>query len=486
VQTILVRNVSIGRRSGLDVRVGPQTVLEVGPGLASRAGEDMLDGAGGALIPGLHDHHVHLRAVVAARQSVDVSGLARSADFDKAISSAAANASPGASLRVIGWHETRTGSLDRYRLDVLSGRVPVRVQHRSGALWVLNSAELDRVGAMSSVLPGIERGDQGEPTGRLFRLDGWLRGRSSSDDSVESFARGLRAHADECAQFGVTGWTDATPDREPDDASELSRLAEAAVFRQRLVLMTPPAGLPVPLDEDGGLAGQLEVGPAKIVLDDTVLPSQHELADVIRSVHGAGRAVAIHCVTASQLIVAVAAFEIAGPADDRIGCDRIEHAGVVPPGYARRLASLGLAVVTQPGFIRTRGDDYLREVAPAEQEWLYPAATLMRAGVKVAASTDAPFGPANPWQCIASAVTRECPDGQVVGAAERVSPYRALRMFLAAPEDVRRTRTVSPGQPAELCLLHVPLREALAGLPVVPVRATLLRGLMAKPLLAPS
>jgi hypothetical protein len=59
-------------------------------------------------------------------------------------------------------------------------------------------------------------------------------------------------------------------------------------------------------------------------------------------------------------------------------------------------------------------------------------------------------------------------------------------MFLAAPEDVRRTRTVSPGQPAELCLLHVPLREALAGLPVVPVRATLLRGLMAKPLLAPS
>jgi predicted amidohydrolase YtcJ len=485
VQTILVRNVSIGCRSGLDVRVGPQTVLEVGPGLVLRAGEDVLDGAGGALIPGLHDHHVHLRAVVAARQSVDVSGLARPTDFDKVISSAAANTSPGASLRVIGWHETRTGSLDRYRLDALSGRALLRVQHRSGALWVLNSAELDRIGAMGSGLPGIERDDQGEPTGRLFRLDGWLRGRSNSDDSVESFARGLRAYAVECAQFGVTGWTDATPDREPDDVSELSSLAEAGVFQQRLVLMTPPAGPPAPLGEDGGLAGQLEVGPAKVMLDDTVLPGQHELADFIRSAHGAGRVVAIHCVTASQLIVAVAAFEIAGTADDRIGCDRIEHAGVVPPGYAQRLARLGLAVVTQPGFIRTRGDDYLREVAAAEQEWLYPAATLMRAGVKVAASTDAPFGPADPWQCIASAVTRECPDGQVVGAAERVSPHRALRMFWAAPEDVRRTRTVSPGQPAELCLLHVPLREALAGLPVVPVRATLLRGLLAKPLLAP-
>src|SRR5580658_2557087 len=237
VRTTLVRNVSIGRRSGLDVRVGPQTILDVGPGLASRAGEDVIDGAGGALIPGLHDHHVHLRALVAARQSIDVSGLTRSADFDKVISSAAASASSGASLRVVGWHEARTGPLDRYRLDALSGQVPVRVQHRSGALWVLSSAELNRVGAMNAGPPGIERDDRGELTGRLFRLDGWLRGRSNSADQVESFARGLRAYAAECAQLGMTGWTDATPDREPSEALQLSRLAEAGAFRQRLVLM---------------------------------------------------------------------------------------------------------------------------------------------------------------------------------------------------------------------------------------------------------
>jgi predicted amidohydrolase YtcJ len=343
-------------------------------------------------------------------------------------------------------------------------------------MWVLNSTALDLVGATGSGPPGIERDHQGEPTGRLFRLDSWLRDRLRADDARLSFANGLRAYAEECAHLGVTGWTDATPDRDPDDAPDFGRLADADVFRQRLMMMTPPVGLTVPAGECYGLPGQLAAGPAKIVLDDNTLPDQHELADVIGSVHRAGRAVAIHCVTAEQLVVAVAAFDLAGTLDQQRGCDRIEHAGVVPPGYAQRLASLRLAVVTQPGFIGARGNDYLREVTAAEQAWLYPVATLLRAGVVVAAGTDAPFGPADPWQCIASAVTRACPDGQTVGAAERVSASRALRMFLAAPEDVRATRTVSSGQPAELCLLHAPLREALAGLPVLPVRATLFRG----------
>ena len=65
--TLLIRNVAVGGRSGLDVRVGPETILTVGRRLPRNAGEQVLDGAGGAIIPGLHDHHVHLRAAVAAR-----------------------------------------------------------------------------------------------------------------------------------------------------------------------------------------------------------------------------------------------------------------------------------------------------------------------------------------------------------------------------------------------------------------------------------
>lgn len=336
-------------------------------------------------------------------------------------------------------------------------------------MWVLNSVALERLSAGQSGLAGIERDDRDEPTGRLFRLDDWLRDRLGPGDATLPFEVGLKLYAAECARLGVTGWTDATPGREQADVDELRCLAKAGVFGQRLVLMAPP-------EVESPQPGQVTTGPVKVMLDDTALPDVREFAGQIESAHRSGSAVAVHCVTAEQLVVAVAAFELAGATDRPGGSDRIEHAGVVPPGYATRLARLGLAVVTQPGFIGVRGDAYRREVSPVEQDWLYPAASLIRAGVTVAAATDAPFGPGDPWQCIASAVTRRCPDGMVLGWAERVPANRALRMFLAAPDDVRATRTVAPGQPADLCLLQGSVRDALASLPAPVIRATVLSG----------
>ena len=95
--TLLIRNVAVRRRSGLDVRVGPDTILAVEPGLRPEPGEHVIDGQGGALVPGLHDHHLHLRAAVAARESVDVTAVTTPAEFDRVVAAAAtaAAAAPG-------------------------------------------------------------------------------------------------------------------------------------------------------------------------------------------------------------------------------------------------------------------------------------------------------------------------------------------------------------------------------------------------------
>ena len=478
--TLLIRNVAVRRRSGLDVRVGPDTILAVEPGLRRGPGEQVIDGQGGALIPGLHDHHVHLRAAVAARESVDVTAVKSPAEFDRVVAAAAAAVTARRWVRVTGWHEPAAGPLSRARLDTLTGPVPVRVQHRSGAMWVLNSAALDLVGAVGSGSPGVERDERGELTGRLLRLDGWLRERLPADRGPDWFAARLASYAAESLRLGITGWTDATPDRDPADAAEFTRLAEAGVFRQRLVLMTAsrdsaPAGQPA----GAAAAGTCRVtsGPVKVMLDDLTLPSAGQLAAAIKAAHASGRAVAIHCVTAEQLVISVSAAGQAGPpGQECAGPDRIEHAGIVPPGYSDELARLGLAVVTQPGFIAARGDSYLREVAAAERPWLYPAASLLRAGVTVAAGTDAPFGPGDPWQCIAAAVTRRAPGGHVLGPEERVTARMALKMFLGMPGDLRRTRTVAPGQPADLCLLRWPLPQALAMPSASGVRAVVSAG----------
>ena len=129
--------------------------------------------------------------------------------------------------------------------------------------------------------------------------------------------------------------------------------------------MAPPG-----LREPG--TARVTLGPQKLILDDATLPTATELATTIACAHRAGTTVALHCVTAEQLLVSIAALEQAGPAGDRI-----EHAGIVPPGCAEQLARLGIAVVTNPGFIADRGDDYLREVPAAEQDWLYPCASLI-------------------------------------------------------------------------------------------------------------
>jgi predicted amidohydrolase YtcJ len=462
--TILVQNAEVNGRPGRDVRVGSGEILNVGTRLARRRGETVLDAGGGAVIPGLHDHHLHLRAVLAARQSVDLSGAAGPAAFDQLVTEAARAARPGRWLRATGWSEHTAGQLDRHRLDALAGRQPVRVQHRGGAMWVLNSAALHQVGADDAELDGVERDDRGRPTGRLLRLDEWLRSRLPAGPDTGGLRADMGAWALDRARAGVTGLTDATPGIGQAEVDELGQLSADGIIPQRLVLMAPP-GLREPP------AAAVTLGPQKVILDDTALPDAAQLGALISRAHRGGSAVAVHCVTAEQLIVTVAAMERAGAAGDRI-----EHASVVPPGYAAALARLGLTVVTQPGFISDRGDDYLREVPAAEQAWLYPCASLIRAGVAVAGSTDAPFGPADPWRCIAAAAQRRTPGGQVLGRRERISAGRALRLFLGAPGDPGRPRTVAPGQPADLCVLRAPLRHALASPAADSVRATIISG----------
>jgi predicted amidohydrolase YtcJ len=463
-RTALVVNAEVGGRPGVGVRVSPQQILEVGAGLAARRGEDVLDAAGGAVIPGLHDHHVHLRGLLAARLSLDLSGAADPAAFDRMVVAAAASAGACRWLRATGWSETTSGPLDRRRMDALTGAVPARVQHRSGAMWVLNSAALREVGADDSDAPGIERDDRGAPTGRLLRLDGWLRGRLPHGAGLPGgwLRSGLAEYGLQCARLGITGFTDATPDRGQPDVDTFGGLSCDRVFPQRLVLMAPPGLRPPP-------AGRVALGPAKVILDDAALPEVADLAALVSETRRQGSSLAVHCVTAEQLIVAVAAFERAGVAGDRI-----EHASVVPPGYAARLARLGLTVVTQPGFISARGDDYLREVPEPERPWLYPCASLARAGTALAAGTDAPFGPADPWRCVAAAVTRRAPSGRVVGPPERLSPARALRLFLTAPEDPGRLREIRPGHPGDLCVLRTPLRPFLSRPDAGGVRASII------------
>jgi nitroreductase len=77
---------------------------------------------------------------------------------------------------------------------------------------------------------------------------------------------------------------------------------------------------------------------------------------------------------------------------------------------------------------------------------------------------------------MAAAVSRRTAAGRLLGAAERVDPAAALDLYLADPQDLSRVRRVAPGEPGDLCLLRVPLAQALRAPSRDLVRATVCGG----------
>jgi predicted amidohydrolase YtcJ len=414
----------------VDVRTAGEVVTEIGPDLPAR-GSEVVEGRGGALLPGLHDHHVHLLATAAARASVDCSTRAGLESLREA---------PGNGwVRGTGYHESVAGPLDRHVLDKLVPDRPVRVQHRSGALWILNSRALELIAPALDADPDIERDASGTPNGRLWRYDERLR------RVLPAEMPDLAALARTLTSYGITSITDATPGLGAD--------AIALIARD----IAPVARVTV-LGATGDLPPGLRHGPAKLLLRDHDLPSYNELRDQIEPRHRLGRPVAVHCVTRESLLLTLAVLDDIGV----VPGDRIEHGAVVPPEVVGEIAALGLAVVTQPSFLRLRGDDYLQEVDEDDIPFLYPYASLVRAGVPVAASSDAPYGDLDPWRTIADAAERRTASGNLLGPNERVTARVALTGFLSrAHEPGGPPHRLGIGSLADLCLLNVPLAEGL-------------------------
>lgn len=457
---VLLRDVEVdGVRA--DVRVRGDRITAVEPGL-DRGDEEVIDGHGGALIPGLCDHHLHLHALAADARSARCGPPTVHDAAALAAALVAASGDEHGWVRGTGYVETVAGDLDATRLDRLHAVRPVRVQHRSGALWMLNSAAVAQLGLADAQHAGIERDGRGAPTGRVWRADAWLRDRLPRSAPPSLAAVGARL-----AALGITAVVDATPDLDPTAIDGIRDAVRSGTIPQRVHLLGVPLGTRVE-------GPRISTGPFKIVLADSHLPDLASLSERVRAARAARRAVAAHCLTREALLLLLAALDEAGGGRPE---DRIEHAALVPAETIDELARRGITVVTQPGFLTDRGDDYLRDLPAADQPDLYRCASLREAGVPLAFSSDAPYGPLDPWTAIAAATTRHTRSGAVVTANERIGPREALNAYLSPPErPAGKPRRVEPGARADLVLLDHPLTTVLCHLSGNAVRAVLSSG----------
>jgi predicted amidohydrolase YtcJ len=423
-----------------DFRIAQGRIVEKAPQLLLGADERLIDAAGGALLPGLHDHHLHLFATASARTSLRC-GPDEMPDEEALYAQLQAqlllNDDP---IRGMGFHDSVCESLDRHWLDRCCGDRIVRIQHRSGMMWVFNSAAIEALKlSADEVLPeGAERDTQGQLTGRFINLDAWLGQRFQGPRVT------LASLSAELASMGISAVTDTGVNNNLLTWQSLVEQVEGGHFQQQLLVMGSRALHKTIGDE------RISVGAVKLYLREASLPELDEFKVRIQDAHEHGRVVAIHCVTRVELYFALAALEAAGC----LPGDRIEHAAIADSYAIEKLAELEITVVTQPHFIAERGDQYRQDVDMDDQAYLYRGAGFIEAGVALAAGSDAPYGAVDPWASMRAAVSRRSKSGHLFGHQENLSARQALALYGG---DLHRPgsglRELEVGQIADLCLM---------------------------------
>ncbi|HEY7066055.1 MAG TPA: amidohydrolase family protein [Chloroflexota bacterium] len=445
------RILAVGAWADLRGLVGPDTVV--------------VDAAGGVAVPAFHDAHLHLLSYARVATRLDCRDVRDLATLRARLGAHARALPPGAWVRAWGYDEARLREErhpDRHDLDAVVPDRPVRLQHRSLHLDVLNTAALRALGLLDNApsvtgpaarspnelrsdiqltddsAAAIERDPtNGTPTGRLYHAGALLRACVPRPAEGE-LAAAVRAASDRLLAWGVTSVQDASHTNGPAEWALFARLAARGALGLRVSFVTRDA-LTLALsqgkrEQDG--VPRLLLGPVKIMLDEaTSDPAVVRVA--VAAAHAAGRAVAIHAVSEAEVALALDALAAArGYGGDPVRPplpDRIEHGAVIPDAWLAELGALGVMVVGQPALVGERGDVY-RAAYPSEQHgWLHRAGSLLRASVGYAVGSDAPVMEPAPLLALHALRQRRAPDGAVLGPAERLGLDDALAALTLGP-----------------------------------------------------
>ncbi len=452
----------------VDVRLVGGRVVEVGPALASGAGETSYDAGGGWLMPGLWDQHVHLGQWTLASARLDL-GPARSSL--EAVALVRERLEEWPDLPVIGWGHRPTAWPDNPAvsdLDAIGTEQPIVLIAGDGHHGWLNTIALHML--------ALPTRDSVVSEAEWFQAYGRLAGVVGSDGtSPEAYRRSMEA----AAAQGVVGLVDLEFSGGVADWAErwaggadLLRIRHACYADGLDDVLARGLRSGDPLDgslPDGG--ARLTMGPLKIISDgslntrsawccepyaDKAVPgaeegqpnqSPAELRSLLARAAAGGLDVAVHAIGDRAVTEALAAFEETGA---RGG---IEHVQLTTRDDVRRMAELGVRASVQPAHLLD-DRDVTERLWPGRGERCFPLRWMLDAGVDVVLGSDAPVSPLDPWLAVAAAVHRSGDDREPWHPEQSISAREAL----AASTDGWGTLAV--GHPADLVLLDA---DPLAG-----------------------
>ena len=493
-----------------------------------------VDLAGGLVLPGFQDAHVHPVQGGLLRLRCDLAELETREDYLEAVASYAA-AHPELEWVIGGgWTMSVFGTAGP-RADDLSAVVPDRpvvlVNRDHHGTWVNRRAlELAGIDRHTPDPPDgrIERDADGEPTGMLHEGAMHLVDHLVPPISQDDLYAGLLEAQSYLHGFGVTAWQDAIlgeyaggADASPAylravEAGTLTARVRGALWwrrdlgeeqvddlierRERYTRGRLVAGS-VKIMQDG-IAENFTAGMTTPYLDacghatDNLGLSFVDAAALQRHVtrlDAEGFQVHVHAIGDRAAREALDAFAAAcaanGPAASERNRHHIAHLQVVHPGDVPRFAALGVTANIQA--LWAHYDDQMVEMTipylgEERSTWQYPFGDLARAGAHLAAGSDWPVTTPDPLAAIHVAVNRWAYGEEGRAGSEPFLPEQALTLeqaFAASTSGSARTNhldetgTLAPDALADLAVLD---RDPFAGDPAeigaTRVRATYVDG----------
>jgi predicted amidohydrolase YtcJ len=490
-------------RSAEAVAVRDGRVLAVGKTkhirrLAGRRTE-LLDAAGGTVLPGINDSHLHLNAfgLDLPPFSYDVD-TATIDELIEVVRTAVAEApAPDSWVRGQGWNDNRLPRPPRAAdLDPVSGDHPVILTDFSGHAVAVNSLVLQLAGITRDTVPPpggvIEKDADGEPTGVLRETaQGLVRGlvppfsREEVSQGIDSgigllHAQGITSITEpgiglatlaiyaEKARAGALGirlnallragtapqqLRDLLGEYEPlhgIDARVL-RVAGIKIFADGIPTAAKTAWLHEPyLDGSNG----------ELVIDGSTVEEQvANLHELIRIADDAGLQVGTHATGDATIDAVVNGYLAAMGRRWRREDLRhyVIHADLTPRPTLRTMArhDIGANMNATIKFLLGRTLDPV--LGPERTDYQWPYRSALDLGVRVSSASDAPVTGPSWQQGVMAAVLREGMFGGVAGEAERITVPEALATYTRTPawqDHAERWKgTLQRGRIADICVV---------------------------------
>lgn len=463
----------------VDVHLAGGVIADMAPAGALPRRGAVVEAAGGWVIPGLWDHHVHTVqwALVTQREAL---GRAMSAAEAAAIMAHAPvlpdGRRVGTGFRDALWPDAPALAL----LDDVTGDVPTYLINADvHSVW-LNSAAFRREGFALDDGGLLREEPAFEISRRLNAADPLDGDRLVTAALGEAASRGIVGVVDLDMAWNAEAWVrrrdagfDATRIRFGIYPPQLER-AIAEGFETGDAL--DPAGLirvgALKIITDGSL-GTRTAATARAYPGDphnhgvlTVAPDA--LVEMMNRATGAGLECAVHAIGDVANSHALDAFAATG------ATGTIEHAQLLAHADIPRFARLGVSASVQPEHaIDDR--DMTDSIWSGQTGVAYPLRSLAAAGTNLLFGSDAPVAPLDPWAAMAAAVFRTRDGRPAWRPDEALDAGTALAASTAGGSFTRAT--LMPGDLADLVVVdRDPLAVDETALRGSQVQATLLEG----------